>query len=312
MLRASGHRYNRSWTAFTLRAEDQLQPFAARVAGRVGLGALLALVLASCGGANSKQPDPPGGSAAGGPPARIPSVSPAAMTSTPAAELAFCRKDGLLRAVCPRRIPTGHATRGSPSRHEYYCNNGDPHETARQTLLLFPTSRCVFAEWGYETFAPLPGATTGALISAWDGTAWFVPSYAPLTAPPWHVHIDLQASVGSSPPGGGFAWPTGAQSASDALLNPSRNRAVSLGWVHWYGKYGQLVVAPTNANGGLWAGHVIFSYTVKRVHYDITLHAWASKERFSRNGANQVIAFDSGPALPHVIATLKAIVGSAS
>jgi hypothetical protein len=88
-------------------------------------------------------------------------------------------------------------------------------------------------------------------------------------------------------------------------------RAVSLGWVRWYGRYGQLVLAQANVNGGAWAGHLIFYLTVDGVGYAITLHAWASKERFSGGGVNRVVRFEAGPALPHVIATLKSIVGSA-
>jgi hypothetical protein len=85
---------------------------------------------------------------------------------------------------------------------------------------------------------------------------------------------------------------------------------VSLGWVPWHGKFGRLVLAPTNTTGGLWAGHLIFSYAANGVNYAISLHAWASKERLSGHGVNRVFKFEAGPALPHVIATLKSIVAS--
>lgn len=55
----------------------------------------------------------------------------------------------------------------------------------------------------------------------------------------------------------------------------------------------------------------MFSFVAGTVHYAITLHAWAAKERFVGGGVSRVVRFDAGPALPHVIATLKAIVGSA-
>jgi hypothetical protein len=75
--------------------------------------------------------------------------------------------------------------------------------------------------------------------------------------------------------------------------------------------HGQLVLAPTNINGGLWAGHLIFSYAAGGVDYAITLHAWVSMERISGRHVNRVLRFESGSALPHVIASLKSIVGSA-
>jgi hypothetical protein len=58
------------------------------------------------------------------------------------------------------------------------------------------------------------------------------------------------------------------------------------------------------------AGHLIYYFTQGDVH-DISLHAWASRQRFA--SVNRVItAVQPGPAMPHVIATLKAIVGSAT
>jgi hypothetical protein len=209
-------------------------------------------------------------------------------------------------------MPAWSPSAGPQGRQEYYCQTASPHETGRETVTLFPSNRCVFAEWGYEVVAPLPGLTTGKQVSAWDGTKWFVPQYAPMEPPPWHVHIDIAASVGSLPSAGGAG--TRAQRAhrvTDALLNPSRSRAVSLGWVRWYGKRGQLVLAQTNVNGGLWAGHLIFYFTADDVGYAITLHAWASKLRISGGGVNRVVTFGLGPALPRVIATLRSIVGSA-
>jgi hypothetical protein len=134
--------------------------------------------------------------------------------------------------------------------------------------------------------------------------------------PPYHVHVEIQAAAGSEPPsiaGPSFAGSEAAHRVTDALLNPNRARAAALGWVPWYGTHGQLVLAPTNPNGGgEEAGHLIFYFTVDGVDYDISLHAWASKERISGRGVTRVITPpQSGPALPHVIATLKAIVGSA-
>jgi hypothetical protein len=134
--------------------------------------------------------------------------------------------------------------------------------------------------------------------------------------PPYHVHVDIQAATGSGTPsiaGPSFAGADAAHHVTDVLLNPNRARAASFGWVRWYGKYGELVLAPTNPNGGgEEAGHLIFYFTAGGVSYDISLHAWASTEHISGHGLNRVVmAPQAGPALRHVIATLKAIVGSA-
>ncbi len=85
------------------------------------------------------------------------------------------------------------------------------------------------------------------------------------------------------------------------------------GWVRWFGLYGRLVLAPTGSNGGgEQADHLIFYFSAGGVNYDISLHAWASKERIRGRGGSLVLrAAQPGAALPHVIATLKAIVGSA-
>ena len=153
-------------------------------------------------------------------------------------------------------------------------------------------------------------------MRAWDGREWFSPSYAPMDPPPYHVHVDIQAAAGSQPrsiAGPSFAAAEAAHRVTDVLLTPNRTRAASFGWVRWYGEYGQFVLAPTNpGGGGEEAGHLIFYFTAGGVNYDISLHAWASKERISGRGVNRVVkAPQAGPALPHAIATLKAIVGSA-
>ena len=148
-------------------------------------------------------------------------------------------------------------------------------------------------------------------MSAWDGTRWFFPGYAPRDPPPYLVHVDIEASVGTVPPAI-VPWREGAHRVTDALLNLNRAPpAVSFGWVDWYGIYGQLALI-NGGSYGVEAGHLIFYFTAAGVNYDISLHAWASKERITGPGVTRVVrAPQPGPALPHVIATLKAIVGSA-
>jgi len=71
-------------------------------------------------------------------------------------------------------------------------------------------------------------------------------------------------------------------------------------------------LAPTGpSGGGEQAGHLIFYFIANGVNYNISLHAWASKIRITGHHLNRLMkAPGPGPALPHVIATLKAIVSS--
>jgi hypothetical protein len=97
----------------------------------------------------------------------------------------------------------------------------------------------------------------------------------------------------------------------DALLNPRRSEAVSLGWVRWHGTRGQLVLAPSYPFGGEWGGHLIFYFKNAGIRYAITLHGWMAALRLPRSSSNQLIRIQAGPALPHIIATLRSIVASA-
>jgi hypothetical protein len=228
------------------------------------------------------------------------------MTPTPRSALARCRESKLLRPVCPRRVPLSL----HPASYDLAVG------CANAVHITIASSRCTLPVWSYEVFAPLPGQSAGTHVRAWDGSEWFSPSYAPLNPPPYHVHVDIQAAARSQPPsiaGPSFARAETARRITDVLLNPKRTRAVSFGWVRWYGEYGELVLAPTNpGGGGEEAGHLIFYFTAGGVNYDISLHAWAPKERITGSGVRRVInAPGTGPALPHVIATLKAILGSA-
>ncbi|MEO8969579.1 MAG: hypothetical protein ABI427_18855 [Solirubrobacteraceae bacterium] len=196
-----------------------------------------------------------------------------------------------------------------PTRYDLAdgCANA-PHIT-------IASGHCSLPVWSFETFAPLPGQTPRAQVSAWDGSGWFSPSYASMAPPPYHVHVDIEAAGGSPPPsilGPSFAGAEGVNRVTDALLNPSRGRAVRLGQVRWYGRQGALVLAPTGpSGGGEEAGHLIFYFIADGVNYDISVHAWASKIRITGPHLNRLVkAPGPGPALAHVIATLKAIVSS--
>ena len=228
------------------------------------------------------------------------------MISTPQAALARCRASRLLRPICPRRVPS------SLDPASYALADG----CANAVGMTIASRRCTLPGWSYEVFATRLGRNAGTQVRAWDGREWFFPSYAAMDPPPYHIHVDIQAAVGSGTPSTSSPSFTGAKAAlrvNDVLLNPNRVRAASFGWVHWYGTYGLLVLAPTNPNGGgEEAGHLIFAFAAGGVSFDISLHAWASKEQISGHGLNRVVrAPQAGSALPHVIATLKAIVGSA-
>lgn len=64
--------------------------------------------------------------------------------------------------------------------------------------------------------------------------------------------------------------------ADDALLSPTRRRAVLFGHVDWYWRSGALVLAPPYfAGGGPVGDHLEFCFDARGVYYAITIHAWA-------------------------------------
>lgn len=281
----------------------------------IGLAVLLGLALASCGSGGTKhdrtaaQPsstEPSTTSTTAPLPTQISAAGAVRMTPTPRAALVRCRQSKLLRPICPQRIPLSL----HPAAYDLAdgCANA-PHIT-------IASGRCTLPGWSYESIAPSPGVPTGGSeqVSAWDGTEWFVPSYSPRTPPPYFVHVDIGAAAGSAAiTVADLGRPQHIDRVTDALLNQDRApRAVSFGRVRWYGRSGELLLAGGGANGGgEEAGHVIFAFTAGGIGYDISLHAWASKERITVNGVTYMItAPQPGPALQHAIATLKAIVSS--
>ena len=232
------------------------------------------------------------------------------MTATPQALLAVCRQNALLRLICPRRVPVSLDRHVEPLG---FCDDRKGNDLlSNGHYRRLATSRCVQADWGFEGAAPLPGQVGPFRASGWDGRRWVtLPAESLLLSPPLHVHVEIFASLGSP---ANFGWPVAslrdAHPVSDALLDPTRTRAVSLGWVRWYGQYGQLVLAPVFPFGGEWGGHLIFYFTSGRVSYAVTLHAWMAALRLP-GGDHRVLRYQSGPALPHVIATLRAMVDSA-
>lgn len=284
----------------------------------------LVLGLAACGGTQARHATPGSPVSLGGPArASLPSGSPetrgvrgvvpgsVAMTATPAWLLAVCLGNALLHPICPRLGPwagQSHTT----TRPLGFCND----RRGRDLVLgghyaRLESGRCVMAGWGYEATGELPfDPAAGDRLSAWNGRRWIaLDSESGLFAPPIHVHVEIQAARSQGPMIDG--WPTRTEPIADSLLNSGRTTPVSLGWVHWYGTHGQLVLEPGYPAGGEWGGHLVYRFSTTHVSYAITLHAWTAALRVTGSHQTRVIRRQSGPALPHVIATLKTIVGSA-
>jgi hypothetical protein len=229
------------------------------------------------------------------------------MGPTPPAALALCQESRLLRPICPRTVP--RAAFGSGGQR-WLALCASTHGKGGAVPLT--SHRCVEADWSYEASGPLPGLTARARLAGWDGKRWLaISAEAGMEPPPVHIHVDIAASTGTPPVAVGTAGsPAGLHRASDALLNPARTNAVSLGWVRWYDHHGQLVLAPLYPTGAEWGGHLFFEYAARGISYAVTLHAWFPRLRISTGRRTRVFRFEPGASLPRVIATLKTIVGS--
>ena len=240
------------------------------------------------------------------------SSAPVAMSATPRYLFKVCRANSLLRSICPSRVPSFHGSYQPLG----FCYDGHGHDLLSGGHFgRLASSPCVQgAGWGFEAGTGLPGYSDGQQLRlfGWDGGQWLpVSGESLLFSPPLHVHVEI-AAIRVSP--NTFGWPSASgqpRRVSDALLNPSRREAVSLGSVRWYGRRGELVLAPVFPFGGEWGGHLIFYFNNDGVRYAITLHGWMAALRLSGNGGNRVIRIQPGAAIPHMIATLRSIVGSA-
>lgn len=226
--------------------------------------------------------------------------APVAMVVTPPAALARCRRAWLLRPICPRRVPASR-----PGR--YILADG----CGNQAGITIASRRCTLPAWSYQIVTPITGSAPTSRITAWDGQRWVIPTYAALTPPPYQVHVLIQAepvtmSVAKSPT-------ERPRRLSDVLLASARRRVADLGPVRWFGQSGRLLLEPTGASGGgEEAGHIVFAFRRRQIDYEITLHAWASRERITTGDRRlEITDGQPGDALPHAVATLKAVVGSA-
>ena len=173
------------------------------------------------------------------------------MVPTPPAALALCQEAKLLRPICPQKVPRAAIGR-SGQRWLAVCTSTHGNGGA----MPLTSHRCVAADWSYEASGSLPGLTPRSRLARWDGRRWIaIPAEAGMEPPPVHVHVDIGASVGTPPVAVATAGsPAGGDPATDALLNPARTRAVSLGWVRWHGYHGQLVLAPLYPTGAELGG----------------------------------------------------------
>jgi hypothetical protein len=263
------------------------------------LVAALVLALAACGGSAAVR--------------TVHGVVPGsvAMTPTPSALLAVCRANTLLHPICPRLGPLANRSRAT-MRPLGICQDA----SGRDVVLgghysRLASSHCVLAGWGYEASGQLPfNPALGDRLSAWNGSRWVpLASESNLFSPPLHVHVEIQAARRdvATPD----ESPTRRERMTDALLTAPRSAPVDLGWVNWYGTHGQLILEPNYPAGGEWGGHLVYRFMRATTTYAITLHAWTAALRVTGPARTRVIRFQRGPALPHVIATLKTIVGSA-
>jgi hypothetical protein len=189
----------------------------------------------------------------------------------------------------------------------------NPRESVHDTIKLFHSNRCVFADWSYEGGGGMPSWTTSTRLTGWNGRRWVTDEYS-MMPPPLHVGVEIQAALRSAPDGvtaGPDVRPRRTARISDALLGPTA-RAVSLGWVTWYGRHGQLELTPW---GPCETGNELIFYMPPNrlgVSYAIRLDAWLGTVRVSgKHGERSIVRVQEGPSLARVIATLKAIVGAA-
>ena len=208
---------------------------------------------------------------------------------TPPAALATCRRLRLIRPQCPRLVPVGRYLGAKPPP-DYHGAAGGPSialcADQDQRGVPISSSACRYESWILEAGAPagLPADAPPGVPGKRLGPS--------RTRPPQYVHIIIYASREMLTKKLPFSWPQGrAHPVKNTLLNPKRTHPISLGWRHWAGHTGQLVLAPPLIFGGEMGDHLIFRWSAARVNYAVSLHSWAP--------------------LREAVATLKAVVGSA-
>jgi hypothetical protein len=212
------------------------------------------------------------------------------MRPTPRAALEICRRLALIGPSCPRLVPIGpYAHAKQPPGYRGVAAGGAIALCADERLRGAPitSSDCRYQTWSLEVGAPvgLPTDAPPGLPGKRPGSG--------RTRPPQYVHIVIYAARGPIEqklfP---FAWPHDqAQSMSNRLLRPKRQRPISFGSVRWAGLNGHLVLAPPLLFGGEVGDHLIFHWKAAGIEHAFSLHSWTP--------------------LRETVATLKALVASA-
>ena len=161
---------------------------------------------------------------------------PASLVSLGAAKLAHCERSGLVRPVCPRRVPRVGAA---------YLSNLAVELTGRSMLDVFNLER------GGED-----------------------PRHPERNRPPRMGHI--VAVAGNVERLAPFREPRRARGKPlrDGAMLAARAGPLSFGRVRWAGRVGALYLMAPFPRGGMLGNHLVFSWRQGGRRYAFSLHAW--------------------------------------
>jgi hypothetical protein len=164
-----------------------------------------------------------------------------ALTRTPSYIARLCKSVPALAPACPKRIPYINHLAGERAYDLVsLCRRGKPG--------------CAGVEWDDLNI----GASGNG------------------DRPPIWTHLTIFAGRLTATSVFPFHYPTGGPVVAirDGLFAEGRPRAVYFGHVHWGGKTGTLVLAPSFPAGGEQGGHLIFRWRHGSGEYAIGLHGW--------------------------------------
>jgi hypothetical protein len=106
-------------------------------------------------------------------------------------------------------------------------------------------------------------------FTEWSGP---YPGVTEKNAPPRFTHIVVHASdlEGSLP----FEWPKEVRDVPNPIPK-KRHAAILSDETTWFGRTGQLVLAPSFPTGGIDGDHIIFRWQEGELAYAISIHGWA-------------------------------------
>ncbi len=161
---------------------------------------------------------------------------PVPLVSLAAAKLDHCERSGLLRPICPRRVPRVRAA---------YLSNLAVELMGRPVLDVFNLER------GGED-----------------------PRRPERNRPPRMAHV--VAVAGNVERLAPFREPRGAagEPLRDGVMGRARAAPVSFGRVRWARRAGALYLMPPFPHGGMLGNHLVFSWRQGGRQYALSLHAW--------------------------------------